>query len=286
MTPSRSRPTLFCKQKRRSCASASGAWRANRGHFSSADPEVVSLHCNVCFEALQLTPAHFFGMNARFVSLWRPDADNRRLSACWERMWKFHCNEPSENDPVPRWQIRRGSEQRTYTCCRITLIQLAGNVINQWRLSFICTPQCSSNQIIVLQGCRIKLLSCGKQLTKKKRSYICIFICSGFLSKLYHTLETISNLSQTPPWQVFADESSASSHRKSVIQPPPSFQKCNTLKALQCWNERGGGQTEICNSSATALPWQRLSLEWLHMCLSRDTRSEFFVRRQILAFGV
>ena len=154
---------------RRSCASALGAWRADRGHFSSADPEVISLHCNVCFEALQLTPAHFFGMNARFVSLRRPDADNRRLSACWERMWKCHCDEPSENHPVPRWQSQRGSEQLTYTCCWITLIQLAGNVINQWRLSFICMPQCSSNQIIVLQGCRIKLLSCGKQLPKKKK---------------------------------------------------------------------------------------------------------------------
>lgn len=123
-------------------------------------------------------------------------------------MWKCHCDEPSENDPPPHWQNRRGSEQRTYTCCRITLIQLAGNVINQWRLSLKSVPQCSSNQIIVLQGCRIKLFS-----------YICIFTCTGFLSKLYHTLETTSNLSQTPSWQVFANESSQSSHRKSVNPP-------------------------------------------------------------------
>ena len=42
-----------------SCASASGAWRADHGTFLSADPEVVSFHCNVCFEELRLTPAHF-----------------------------------------------------------------------------------------------------------------------------------------------------------------------------------------------------------------------------------
>ena len=160
-----------------------------------------------------------------------------------------------------------------------------------WSISGACPLYaCHSVVLTRLLCCRgaglSSLAAANNCQKKKKRSYICIFICSGFLSKLYHTLETTSNLSQTPPWQVFADESSQSSHRKSVIQPPPSCQKCNTLKALQCWNERGGGQTEICDSSATALPWQRLSLEWLHMCLSRDTQSEFFVRRQILAFGV